>query len=224
VNSRTITCPLCCSSGTTHFARDAARDYTQCGACSLVFVPPAWHLALADEKARYDLHRNSPDDAGYRRFLNRVFLPLRERLAPGNRGLDFGSGPSPTLSRMFRDAGYPMAIYDRFYEPAPERLEERYDFITATEVVEHLREPMKDLDRLWNCLEPGGWLAIMTRPPVDREAFPAWHYKNDRTHICFFPRETLSWLARKWNAGLLFIDKDVVLFHKRRSACPDRTV
>ena len=179
-----------------------------------MFVPSSQHLSDSGEKARYDLHRNSAEDAGYRAFLNRLFVPLQQRLAPGSSGLDFGSGPGPVLPLMVTAAGHSMAIFDRFYEPVPARLDEQYDFITATEVLEHLRLPKQDLDRLWNCLKQGGWLGIMTRPVVDRERFPGWHYKNDRTHICFFSRETFLWLARRWAAEAFFVDPDVVLFHK----------
>ena len=198
-----------------HFSRDAARDYFQCGPCGLVFVPPAQHLSAFEEKARYDLHRNSPDDAGYCAFLNRLLVPLQQRLAPGSSGLDFGSGPSPTLSLLFTRVGHPMTVFDRFYEPDPAVFAGRYDFITATEVLEHLREPKKELDRLWGCLNPGGWLGIMTRPAVDRERFSTWHYKNDRTHVCFFSRKTFTWLARQWNADLVQVEEDVVLFQKK---------
>ena len=31
-----------------------------------------------EEKRRYDLHENSPDDAHYRRFLSRLLEPLEE--------------------------------------------------------------------------------------------------------------------------------------------------
>jgi hypothetical protein len=180
-----------------------------------VFVPPAQHLTSSEEKARYDLHRNSPNDTGYRAFLNRIFIPLQQRLAPGSSGLDFGSGPSPTLSLLFTAAGHSMAIFDRFYEPDPRAFVRRYDFITATEVVEHLRQPKKELDLLWSCLEPGGWLGIMTRPAVEREKFSTWHYKNDRTHVCFFSEATFSWLALQWHADLFCVGPDVVLFQKK---------
>jgi SAM-dependent methyltransferase len=208
-------CPLCGSRDAREYCRDQRRHYLRCGTCRLVFVPPDRHLSPDDEKKRYDLHRNAPDDRGYRTFLRRMVDPLQKRLAPGSAGLDFGSGPEPVLAAMFRKAGHIMTTYDRFYEPAPAVLEGRYDFITATEVVEHLHDPKTELDRLWDRLRPGGWLGIMTRPAVERDAFPAWHYKNDLTHICFFSPETFYWLAGRWEADLEFPESDVVLFRKR---------
>jgi SAM-dependent methyltransferase len=208
-------CPLCGSEEVYDFYQDKRRDYYQCRVCSLVFVPPAQFPSAEDEKKRYDLHRNSPADPGYRGFLSRLFIPLVQCLAPGSRGLDFGSGPAPTLSLLFREAGHSITLYDPFYEPVPAVLEGRYDFITATEVVEHLHDPKKELDRLWTCLKPGGRLGILTQFAVERDVFPQWYYKNDLTHVCFFSQATFRRLAREWNADLTFADTDVALFYKK---------
>jgi hypothetical protein len=195
--------------------RDEARDYFQCRTCSLVFVPPAQFLSLEAEKARYDLHQNSPQDAEYRKFLSRLLIPMCQRLAPGSHGLDFGSGPGPTLSLMFREKGHSMAIYDPFYAQDSSALEREYDFITLTEVAEHLREPGKELDKLWSILKPGGLLGIMTKLVPTEEDFARWHYRNDITHVCFFSRTTFEWLAVKWHAEPTLIDKDVILFSSK---------
>ncbi|MDT8878770.1 class I SAM-dependent methyltransferase [Halomonas saccharevitans] len=209
-----LICPLCASVDAAPFHRDARRDYQRCGCCALVFVPPAQRLDPAAERAVYDQHENSPDDPGYRRFLSRLFDPLRERLAPGARGLDFGAGPGPTLSVMFEEAGHPMAIYDPFYAPDAAVLERGYDFITATEVVEHLFAPGEELDRLVELLEPGGWLGLMTKRVASPEAFAGWHYILDPTHVCFFSEATFTWFARRHDLRLHFPAADVVLLQR----------
>jgi hypothetical protein len=180
----------------------------------LVFVPPEQYVSPQEEKTEYDLHENSPDDPGYRRFLSRLFEPMQACILPGSHGLDFGSGPGPTLSLMFTEAGHTMAIYDPFYAPAPEVLQTQYDFITATEVVEHLHHPKRELDRLWSCLKPGGTLGIMTKLVLNQEAFERWHYKNDLTHVCFFSRTCFGWLSAEWQAELIFAAPDVILLGK----------
>jgi hypothetical protein len=172
-------------------------------------------LSSAAEKARYDTHQNSPGDQRYRQFLSRLFNPINERLTPGSHGLDFGSGPGPTLSVMFEEIGHSMAIYDYFYAREPSVLERQYDFITATEVLEHLHNPREELDRLWSLLKTGGWLGIMTQILQDQKAFARWYYKNDPTHICFFSRPTFEWLAVYLRAEIIYANKDVVLFSKR---------
>jgi len=190
------------------------RDYFQCGVCRLVFVPSRDWLAPAEEKTHYDRHENSPADVRYREFLSRLFRPLGERLQPGDRGFDFGCGPGPTLSVMFQEAGFPTDLYDPFYAADETVFDRCYDFVTASEVVEHLRRPGFELDRLWGLLRPGGWLGVMTKRVLSQDAFARWHYITDPTHVAFFSEETFRWLAAKWSAELAISGPDVVLFRK----------
>ena len=94
-----------CGAATHAFCEDRARRYLECPDCGLVSADPASHLSPEDERAIYDLHQNDPADARYRAFLARLADPLRAKLAPGMRGLDFGCGPGPVLSIMLREAG-----------------------------------------------------------------------------------------------------------------------
>lgn len=208
-------CPLCGAGGGLPFCQDRRREYYRCPHCLLVYVPPGQRLSAAQEKAEYDLHRNDPDDPGYRRFLGRLFEPLQARLQPASRGLDFGCGPASALPPMLVAAGHTVALFDCFYAPDRSVLQRRYDFITATEVVEHLHRPGEELRALWGLLRPGGVLGLMTKLVLDREAFARWHYKDDPTHVCFFSRETFVWLARRLDAGLELIGKDVILLTRR---------
>jgi len=212
-------CPLCGGTDVVAYHRDVVRDYLNCRTCDLVFVPPGQHLTAADEKARYDRHDNRPDDPRYQRFLDRLFTPLNQRLARNSRGLDFGCGPGPTLSKMFEDAGHSVALYDPYYAPDKSVLSARYDFITLSEVAEHLAEPGPELDALWAGLAPGGWLGIMTKRVRDQAAFSTWHYITDPTHIGYFSETTFQWLAGRWSstgrpATLVIAGDDVVLIEK----------
>jgi len=204
-------CPLCGDSSTTPYHRDKVRDYLNCQTCDLVFVPRVQHLSAVDEKAYYDLHDNQPDDPGYRRFLGRLFTPLNERLVPNARGLDVGCGPGPALAKMFEEVGHTVATYDPYYAPDTSVLSARYDFITLSEVVEHMAEPGRELERLWTCLEPGGWLGIMTKRVRDPDAFTTWHYITDPTHVSYFSEATFQWLVKRWSASLVIAGDDVVL-------------
>lgn len=207
-------CPLCRSAGGSLFHRDERRTYWRCADCLLVFVPPEFFLSAEEERAHYDWHENDPRDARYRAFLSRLFDPLVAQLNPGSIGLDFGSGPGPTLSVMLAEAGHQVALYDPFYAPDPGVFDRSYDFITASEVVEHLHQPQRELDRLWGCLKPGGTLGVMTKLVRDQAAFRSWHYIHDPTHVCFYSEPTLQWLADSWQAELARIGDDVALFSK----------
>lgn len=207
-------CPLCLARSPRDFGFDRQRIYLRCRICRLIFVPPRYFPSAGAEKAEYDLHQNSPGDERYRSFLSRLFLPVQEHVRRGSNGLDFGSGPGPTLSLMFQEAGHRVQVYDKFYAPNPAVLQQTYDFITASEVVEHLHEPNRELEQLWTILRRGGVLGIMTKMALDWDAFSRWHYKNDQTHVCFYSTETFVWLGRKWKADVTFVGKDVVLLKK----------
>lgn len=208
-------CPLCQRRGAKPYHRDKRRQYWQCPDCQLVFVQPSQRLCKEREKAEYDLHQNSPDDQGYRKFLSRLQQPLLERIKPGARGLDFGCGPGPTLSAMFEESDYKINLYDIFYAPDQRALEQQYHFITATEVIEHLFKPGAVLQQLWQLLLPGGTLGIMTKMISSQQAFTRWHYKNDPTHVCFFSPDSFSWLATTLNAELEIIGQDVILLTRQ---------
>jgi|APSaa5957512576_1039674.scaffolds.fasta_scaffold07848_3 SAM-dependent methyltransferase len=218
-NSGDNVCPLCHGTGIAAYHADKTRNYLHCHTCDLVFVPRGQHLSAGEEKAYYDLHENQPDDPGYRRFLDRLFTPLNQRLPAAAKGLDFGCGPGPTLSRMFIEAGHEMALYDPYYAPNETVLSGAYDFITLSEVAEHLAEPGRELDQLWDRLAPGGWLSIMTKRVRDQGAFKTWHYITDPTHISYFSEASFHWLAAHWSgmgpaATLTIAGNDVVLINK----------
>lgn len=208
------TCPLCGGADTGPYASDSSRAYRTCRDCSLVYVPDPCHVSAAREKAEYDLHQNHTEDPGYRNFLNRLCHPLQARLPAGAAGLDFGCGPAPALAAMLTERGYRVDIHDKYYAPGDRVFDKKYDFITATEVLEHLRRPGFELSRLHGLLRGDGILAVMTKLVRDRQAFEKWHYKNDPTHISFFSRATFEWLGRSWQARVEFIGADVILIYK----------
>ena len=208
-------CPLCHCDENTLYCQHDTGEYRLCAKCSLVFVLPSAHLDEEDEKGRYDLHTNSPDDPQYRKYLSKVLNPVVERIETGAFGLDFGSGPGPTLSMMFEENGYTMNIYDHFYARDEEVLKQRYDFITSTEVIEHLYDPKTVMDKLWDMLDKKGLLCLLTQAYPEKEAFAKWYYKNDPTHVCFFSVKTMQYLEKKWNARLEFIGKDIFIFTKK---------
>lgn len=213
------TCILCKSPDIKHFFEDSsehhASNYYQCQNCRLIFAPSTDRPDRDEEFARYETHENDPEDEGYRNFLGQLFDPLNELLKPESKGLDFGSGPGPTLNLMFEEAGHEMSIYDSFYDDDASVFDETYDFITATEVVEHLFNPSKELERLWDCLRPGGYLGIMTKIAEDDVVFFAnWHYRLDITHVTFYTKDTFYWLADHWNALVDFPADRVIVFRK----------
>jgi len=207
-------CQLCNSNLTESFHRDSYREYLKCGNCDFVFVPKIYHLSEKDERARYDSHNNDPADDRYRNFLSQLLSPLQEKIPKIANGLDFGSGPGPTLSLMLEECGHSVDLYDKFYAMNDDVFDRQYDFITASEVVEHLRQPLTELSRLMGLLKSNGVLAIMTQILTPKIDFEQWYYKKDPSHIGFFSEKTLNHLAEKWQAELYVISERVVIFKK----------
>ena len=115
------------------------------------------------------------------------------------------------MSVIMEERGYTMSIYDPFFAPDPAVLQERYDFVTCTEVLEHFRSPAKEWRLLLSLVKPGGWLGIMTRLLEDPGAFETWYYKEEDTHVCFFSRATFHYLAARDGLDVEFLGKDVIL-------------
>lgn len=207
-------CPLCGSDKIQLYFEDKNRIYLSCLECFLVFVPREFHLSKTAEKSEYDLHNNDPMDPGYAKFLSRLSKPLQKRLANEQKGLDFGCGPGPVLDQVMKDHGHDMDLYDPFYFNNRVIFSKKYDFITATEVVEHLHDPGKEFDLLFDLLIRGGWIGIMTKLVIDKEKFSQWHYIRDLTHVCFYSQSTFKYIARRYEASLTFIGNDVILLQK----------
>jgi SAM-dependent methyltransferase len=208
-------CPLCDHDDADPFFEDQNRIYLRCLNCRLVFVPPCYWLNAEEEKATYDLHENDAQDQGYRQFLSRLSTPLLERLDSNQKGLDYGCGPGPTLSVLLEEQGQQVDLYDPFYYNDPSVFNKNYDFICATEVVEHLHDPKREFAALFKMLNRGGWLAIMTKLVADEHAFRQWHYIRDMTHICFYSQSTFEYLAQRFNAGLDVVANDVILLNRK---------
>lgn len=211
-------CILCEQPRADFLCRAGSFDYLTCTNCDLIFVRPEQRLSPEKEKQRYDLHENDPADPGYRKFLNQLFIPMQQKIDPGSSGLDFGSGPGPTLHLMFEEKGHSMNIYDPFYADDPSVLRQNYDFITTTETAEHLYHPAKEFKTLWNCLKPNGYLGIMTMFVPSKQEFPDWHYRKDDTHVTFYSEKTFRWLAKQWKADVCFPGDRTVIFQKTNSS------
>ena len=208
-------CILChCNNTSVVLVRDPFT-YMACPECGLYFVKPGERLPAKEEKKRYDQHENDPADPDYRKFLNQLYKPLNNRLPPGRFGLDFGSGPGPTLSVMFEEAGHRMNIFDPFYANNPAVFDEQYDFITTTETAEHLFHPREEFDMLWKILKSGGYLGIMTLLLSDPDLFDSWFYRKDDTHVAFYQKKTFEWLADHLGAEVEFIGDRVIILRKK---------
>lgn len=205
-------CPLCHAAGANIPESGDGPDYFACPVCDLIYLTPSRRLSAVDERARYELHNNGRGDANYVSFLRRLVDPLVERLRPGARGLDFGCGPTPVLSELLTTAGFPCAAYDPFFAPDETLLDEQYDFISCSEVVEHAHDPASMFAALRHMLVPGGMLGVMTMFHPGVNAFADWWYRRDPTHVCFYNEATMRWIGERYGWLTDFPAPNVTLF------------
>ncbi len=207
-------CPVCERGQLEDFQVVKAQQYLRCQVCEATLLAQACRLSASEERAIYDFHENETEDPGYRKFLSKLTEPLLERLEPGMAGLDFGCGPGPALAGMLTEAGMAMSLYDPFFHDSAQALERQYDFLTCTEVVEHLHQPAQVFRQMDGLLKPGGWLGVMTCFQTDDARFANWHYRRDPTHVVFYREHTLAVIADQLGWELVVPRKDVALFRK----------
>lgn len=190
-------CPVCEAISTRQFMRVDTQQYWRCDVCVATFLDAEQRLGREAERAHYALHHNDPDDARYRAFLDRLATPLLQRLSPASTGLDYGCGPGPALAAMLSEAGHAVRVYDPAFCDDRTALENAYDFITCSEVIEHFHHPAQEFRRLDALLRPGGLLAVMTCFQTEDARFANWHYRRDPTHVVFYRAATLRTIASR---------------------------
>ncbi len=189
--------------------------YGRCGECEYIFMDPAQRLSAEAERKRYELHENE-ESAGYRQFLKPVVdVVLELEACRFLEGLDFGCGPSRYLRDLFAEHSILVETYDPFFKDDPSLLQRSYDFVTCTEVFEHLYEPARAIEQLSRLVRSGGLLLVMTSmPPPFPEAFAKWSYRRDVTHVGFFSRTSFEFIARRWGFELILAEKNLFVLKR----------
>lgn len=213
-----MSCPLCHTPNAGIAVKGPdKRAYWQCPCCWLIYVSQQHYPNLEDEKKRYEVHQNTIENEGYVQFLNQAITPTLSLLQTGNKGLDYGCGPHPTLSQLIKQHGFECDNYDPFFFPqAPQP---PYDFIFATECIEHFFFPLRDFTQIKEWLKTGGYLTILTAMWQSHEQFANWSYARDFTHVCFYHTSTMDFIAKEMGFSIVMNDgKRVCVFKKMDKA------
>ena len=210
-------CPLCGSAGASEWYREPQREYWRCGSCALVFLSPELRLSFEAEVERYRLHRNRNDDAGYLKFLSRLAEPMAACTPPRARGLDYGSGSATALALLMTQSGRPTASYDPVFHPNSSTLGRHYEFVTCSEVLEHVHQPLTLLEELERRVIQGGKIGIMTQWYDGHTPFGTWHYPRDPTHVCFYAERTMQWIAEHFGWELMIPARDIAIYATGRA-------
>lgn len=207
-------CPLCVNNQTFSAVHGIdRRNYIRCLRCQLIFVDPVNRPTRAQEKARYLTHNNGIQHEGYVTFLNQAIEPALPYLNTGMHGLDFGCGPTPTLSLLLKQRDINCDDYDPFFFPG--RPNKTYDFIFATECFEHFFNPRKEMCSIQSLLNARGFLIVMTELWQSEKAFSNWHYANDSTHVCFYHKHTIGYIQKHFGFRQLTTDNTRVIIMQK---------
>jgi cyclopropane fatty-acyl-phospholipid synthase-like methyltransferase len=192
-------CVLCASDAVLFFTdKKSNKKYFHCKQCDIRFLDPQMHLQMDAEFDRYRAHENSIAHEGYRKFVAPLYELIKSKLLPKSSALDFGCGNASTLAHLLQQDGHAISLYDPFFYPDTEVLEQQYDLVYAVEVIEHFFEPSQEFAHLKELLKPGAALAVMTFFYSSDIDFESWVYRNDPTHVCFYSEQTMQWIKRRY--------------------------
>ncbi len=211
-------CRVCLGGDPDIFYQQNELSYWSCSRCRAVFLDEKTLPDANEEVKRYQEHNNDPADPGYRRFLKRLAEPLLQKVPGQSFGLDYGCGPGPALAMMLKEAGHRVELYDAFFHPRKEALEQQYDFIACSETAEHFHRPYREFSLLDQMLRPGGVLGIMTCFLEDSQDFGQGYYRRDPTHVVFYRIRTFEVLAGIFGWNMEVPAANVVLMRKQEES------
>lgn len=191
-------CPLCGRPTDPFFTSNRSVAFRRCSCCLGIHVPSKSWLSADHEKEHYLTHNNDVFDPRYRSFVSPVVEAILSEQSPYAIGLDYGAGPGPVISKMLEEEFFQTKLFDPFFHPDPSPLNDRYEYIICTEVIEHFQKPYKEFKRLSDLLKPQGTLYCMTELYHDGIDFAKWRYKNDPTHVFFYRSPTMAWIANEF--------------------------
>ena len=204
-------CPLC-NSAATLFCEKPKHLFFKCTNCDGIFRPQHTFLTTEEEKAHYEKHNNDVFDERYQNFVSPIVNAVLQDFSPEAKGLDFGSGTGPVIAKMLTDKGYQVQNYDLFFANDNALLNQKYDYVSCCEVMEHFHQPYKEFELLKSLLLPKGKLYCKTEIFNNQKPFENWYYKDDFTHVFIYQPKTLGWLKNEFQFSNLIIKEKLIVF------------
>lgn len=202
---------ILCSHKVDFFCTYKERTYFKCQNCHSIMLDSGDYLSAEKEKKRYEAHHNDVMDEKYQKYASPIVKAVLMNYKKENLGLDFGSGTGPVITKLLRDQGYQIHVYDPFFADDKEKLEMTYDYIVCCEVMEHFHNPKLEFEKLRSMLNDGGTLYLKTSLYDESIDFDAWYYKNDQTHVFFYSEKTLEYIKILFGFTEMSIGKEFII-------------
>lgn len=188
--------------------------YYDCSTCKAIVKDTKYYITAEEEKTVYETHNNDVEDIRYQNFTSPITNYVLSNFSSNHKGLDFGSGTGPVISSMLTKENYNIVQYDPFFAPDKKVLKNTFDYILSCEVFEHFHHPKKEIDRLVSILNTHGSILIMTLLYNDEMDFDTWFYLKDPTHVFIYRKETIEYIAEKYNLEIDILTERFVILRK----------
>jgi hypothetical protein len=194
-------------------------SYYRCRQCgSLQTEQPYW---LAES---YREPSASIDPGSARRVLDSyAIVDTIARLFGCRRLLDFG-GNTGFLCRLLRDRGYDAYAFDQYVAPiyAPHFVgspAERYDLVSAFEVIEHFPRPAEDLEQIFGARPR---IVVATTELFSGQSADWWYLAPlEGQHVFFYSQHAAQLIAARYGyqllitGGFLLFSRDPLTFTQK---------
>lgn len=205
-------CPLCKGKKIIYYCY-RKRTYYKCEKCHSISLCKNDHLSNEEEKKRYLEHNNNIEDSRYQDFVIPIVSAILNDFKEYHKGLDYGAGTGPVITKMLTDHAYNIKPYDPYFHNFPDYLKEEYDYIVCCEVMEHFYNPYNEFKRLKNLLHENGKLYCKTELFKEGTDFKTWYYKNDPTHVFFYTEKAIFWIKNHFYFKNVSIENRLIIFN-----------
>ena len=205
---------LLCDNDAKLFCEKGNHIFYECTNCKGVFRSKETYLTDFLEKEHYEKHNNDVNDVRYQNFVSPIVNEILKDFSSSDIGLDFGSGTGPVIAKMLTDKDFQVVNYDLYFANDLSLLEQKYNYISCCEVMEHFKNPLQEFQLLHKLLLPNGKLYCKTNVFQNQKPFENWYYKDDPTHVFIYQKETLEWIQKNLHFQKVNIYSDVIIFEK----------
>ncbi|MDR0228570.1 MAG: class I SAM-dependent methyltransferase [Flavobacteriaceae bacterium] len=188
--------------------------YYTCPTCGAYVKDIEFYYTAEKEKQHYEYHNNDVNDIGYQNFTAPVTNTILECCTPDMLGLDYGCGKGPVITRQLEEKGYQIKLYDPYFHPKLNYLENRYDYIFSCEVFEHFYQPAIEIEKLTSILKTNGLLIIKTHLFNNQTDFSTWYYRKDETHVFIYTFKTFEYIALKYAYQIEQLNERLIVLRK----------